>query len=143
MNIRFATSADASSLATVEQTQPQAAGWGLTGFISELQQPCARIWCAQEQGRIVGFLALRSVAGSAEILNVAVAAGRTRRGIGQALLEAALTWLREQGVAQISLEVATANIPARNLYAKGGLQPVNVRKDFYGPGKDALILGLK
>lgn len=143
MNIRFATPADAPELAAVEQTQPQAAGWGLAGFTSELQQPCARIWCAQDQDQIVGFLALRSAAGSAEILNVAVAAGCTRRGIGRALLETALLWLREQGVEQISLEVATTNMPARSLYAKGGLQPVGTRKDFYGPGKDALILGFK
>ena len=131
MNIRFATPADAPELAAVEQTQPQAAGWGLAGFTSELQQPCARVWCAQDQDQIVGFLALRSAAGSAEILNVAVAPQHCRRGIGQQLLLRALDWVRERGGKEITLEVATTNLPAVCLYQKVGFVQVGVRKKFY------------
>lgn len=142
MKVRRALPADAAALAALEQQQPRAAGWGKDGFVAELAQPCAWIGCAEQQGEIVGFLALRCAAGCAEILNVAVAPHHTRQGIGRALLQQALAALRAQAAEQVSLEVAQDNVPAQALYAQAGLKPLGRRKDFYGPGCDGLIMGM-
>jgi ribosomal-protein-alanine N-acetyltransferase len=45
----------------------------------------------------------------------------------------------EEGARHITLEVRSENEPARSLYARLGLAPVGVRKDYYGDD-DALIL---
>ena len=141
MIYRQATPADAAACAAIEQQQPLAAGWGLNGFESELKQPYGRVWCACEQAQVVGFLALRAVADSAEILNVAILPNYTRRGIGYALLARALTDLQARKVSRVTLEVAADNRAAQALYEKGGLTVFGQRKDFYGIGKHALLMG--
>lgn len=141
MWVRRATLVDAAALAAVEKTQPYAAGWGTNGFSSELVQPCAIIWCAISEEKQVGFCAARMAADTAEILNVAVLPAYAHQGIGTALLTHTLDDLQRAGVCQISLEVAQENQPACGLYTKVGFKQVNIRKDFYGPGKHAWILG--
>lgn len=142
MKLRRALLADAPFLAVVEATRPQAAGWKEEGFAAELQQPCARIWCSIEEEKITGFLALRVTDGFCEILNVAVLPQRANRGIGKALVAQALAELKQEGPCRVTLEVAKDNLPARALYAQAGFQPLGRRKDFYGAGRDALILGM-
>ncbi|MBO7238313.1 MAG: GNAT family N-acetyltransferase [Elusimicrobiaceae bacterium] len=141
MKYRRALVSDAAALAAVERTQPQAAGWGEAGFIGELPQACAVIWCAEENGQVIGFIAARAAADSAEILNVAVQAGQLRRGIAKALLREVLNDLKEQGVRHVTLEVAQDNLPACALYKQAGFAMFNTRKDFYGPGRHAWLLG--
>ena len=141
MNIRRAVATDALALAVLERRQPLAAGWGEKGFASELIQPAARIWCAEEAGILQGFLALRFAAENCEILNVAVCPTHVRKGIGWKLLEHALLYVKQQGVQRVSLEAAEHNQPASKLYTKAGFCIVGRRKNFYGAGQDALIWG--
>lgn len=141
MKIRRAVLTDAPALAAVEQTQPQAAGWGEAGFVSELKLKFSAVLCAQQEQEIVGFIAWRAAADSAEILNVAVRSDCVRRGIGQQLVAQALHELQKAGVRYVSLEVAQANAAACALYAKAAMKQLNERKDFYGPGRSAWILG--
>lgn len=141
MNIRPACAADAAALAALARSQPAAANWAEAGFAAEIAQPCAAVWCAEEAGTLVGFVALRAAGGVAEILNVAVRPDCVGKGIGFALLEHALAGLKRTGTLQVSLEVARDNAPARALYAKAGLQALGTRREFYGPGRDALIMG--
>lgn len=142
MNIRRALPLDAEELARVESTRPQAAGWGSKGFAGEIPQACSCVWCACEEKEIIGFLALRAAAGFAEILNVAVLPAWAKKGVGFALLSHVLKDLKKQGPYKVSLEVAQDNLPAQGLYAKAGFAKLGIRKDFYGPGKNALIMGI-
>ena len=142
MILRRALACDASALARVDDTRPQAAGWGKSGFEGELAQPCAQIWCACEGEEIIGFAALRAAAGHAEVLNVAVLPDCGRKGVGFALLSRALEELKQAGSWRVSLEVAQDNAPALALYRKAGFVPLGRRKDFYGVGRDALVLGV-
>jgi len=57
-------------------------------------------------------------------LGLAVREGYRRRGIGGALLWAALADLRESGAAAVSLSVAAQNERARRLYDKAGFETV-------------------
>lgn len=141
MKLRRALPADAASCAALECLQPAAAGWGRAGFETELSQSCAVIWTAWDGAELMGFLALRCAADCAEILNVAVHPARVRSGVGTALLQQALQQLQAQGVRRVSLEVAQDNAPALALYTRAGLAKWGVRKDFYGPGRSAWILG--
>lgn len=140
MKIRLAQIADAPALAAVERTQPRAAAWAENGFKTELAQPCACIWCAEEAGEIIGFIAARVAADTAEILNVAVRADYTHRAVGRALLNEMLADLKRRGAREVSLEVAQDNAAACALYKQAGFAAVNVRKDFYGPRADGWIM---
>ena len=141
MILRRAEAGDCAALAAVEKTRPQAAGWGEGGFAAELQQPCAEIWCACEEEQLVGFVALRAASSYAEILNVAVLPRCAKRGIAFALLSRAVAELTKRGFWRISLEVAQDNSAALALYNKLGMRLLGRRKNFYGAGRDALVMG--
>lgn len=131
----------AAALAEIEAQQPLAAGWKKQGFESELAQACAHIYCACKNEQLTGFLALRSAGGFAEILNVAVGVCFARQGVATALLTHALLRLKEQQVQRVTLEVFQSNTPALALYQKAGFTVLAERKDFYGQGKNAFIMG--
>ncbi len=138
MNITVATAAEAGILTALDHCVPFSAHWSLQNWQEELAQPAARIWCAQDGGQLVGFIALRGAAGQWELLNIAVNPNRQRQGIATALMRQALAAL---GMVQITLEVSTANQAAQALYQKMGFVKLGVRKEFYKDGSDALIMG--
>ena len=143
MNLRRAVLTDTAALASLEQTQKRAAGWGKGGFETELAQPCALIWCAEKEEKLVGFIAARFAVDTAEILNVAVHPAYVRQGVARALLGQTLADLKQCGIGQVSLEVAQDNCAACALYKQAGFERLNVRKNFYGQGQNAWIMGKK
>jgi len=141
MNIRPALPSESNILFDIDRTQTFSAHWKEADWQAELAHPAARVWAAFVDERLVGFICVRGAAGQYEITNLAVAVGHTRQGIGRALLTHALRQLKELGAAQVTLEVSTANEPARALYQSGAFSTLGVRKKFYPDGSDALILG--
>ena len=143
MKLRRAVALDAAALARLDQLQPWCAHWGEKGWKEEIIQAAGEVWCAQVQEDIVAFCALRMAAGFGEILNVAVHPKYCRQGIGFALLQEAISHLREQGGEQLTLEVNEHNQAALSLYRKLGFVPVGRRAKFYNAQDDALIMELK
>ena len=141
MKFRTAFLADVPALAEIEHLQPRCAQWGQTGWKTELADQSACVFCAEENGQVMGFVSLRLAADIGEILNVGVHPSLLRRGIAGQLLNHALAWAREHGGKQITLEVAATNLPAVQLYQKEGFVQVGVRKNFYATKEDALIMG--
>ena len=141
MKLRPAVALDAPRLAQREAAQPMSAHWGEKGLAGEIIHPFAQVWCAEENGEIVGFLALRLAAGFCEILNLAVWPQSCRRGIGFLLLSRALAEVRAKGGQTVTLEVNVRNIPAISLYQKAGLKETGRREKFYNDTDDALIMG--
>ncbi|HYD30645.1 MAG TPA: GNAT family N-acetyltransferase, partial [Azospirillaceae bacterium] len=91
-----------------------------------------------------GLILCRSMVDEAEILTFGVRLMARRRGVGRVLLNAALRHAQAQGVAQVFLEVAEDNLPARSLYADSGFAQVGRRSGYYqkahAPALDALVL---
>jgi ribosomal-protein-alanine N-acetyltransferase len=88
-----------------------------------------------------GFVLVRVAGGEAEILTLAVAPAARGRGLGRALLQAAIAWAKAQGAEAVFLEVGTDNPQALALYAGLGFAKVGIRKAYYA-GRDALVLRL-
>jgi ribosomal-protein-alanine N-acetyltransferase len=87
-----------------------------------------------------GFILLRSVAGEAEILTLAVAPAGRRQGQGRALVAAAIAWA---GPVELFLEAAADNAAALALYGQSGFQIVGRRRGYYahpGGAVDAVVL---
>ncbi len=92
-----------------------------------------------------GFVLARAAGGEAEILTLAVAPPARGRGLGRALLRAAIAQAQHMGAATMFLEVGADNPHALALYAGLGFAKVGTRKAYYpalSGNKDALVLRL-
>lgn len=119
--------------------------WSIGQYWSELAHvPESRHYVvAVEDERIVGYAGLHVVAPEADVQTIAVAQQSQRRGLGHRLLGELLDEARRRGCTQVFLEVLVGNDPAITLYETHGFERVSTRRDYYGPGKDALIMVLR
>ena len=108
-------------------------GEGVYGFLADDDAPLGLILC-------------RIAAGEVEILTVGVGSEIRRRGVGLALMLAALHIAREAAAAEAFLEVAVDNDGAIDLYESLGFRKTGLRKAYYDLGPegfaDALVMRL-
>jgi GNAT superfamily N-acetyltransferase len=113
----------------MEPNQGDAAGYAQ--FLgSQLDELTAVVLVAEQQGRLVGYAyaaiepqswkELREEAGYLHDLLV-TDEGR-RQGVGEGLLDAAIGWLREQGMPRVLLGTAAQNDTARRLFERRGFR---------------------
>ena len=88
-----------------------------------------------------GFVMARKAADEAEILTLAVRPAARGKGLGRALLQAAINKARGLGAVTMFLEVGADNPHALALYAGLGFVKVGARKAYYD-GRDARVLRL-
>jgi ribosomal-protein-alanine N-acetyltransferase len=95
---------------------------------------------------LAGFVLVRLAAGGCEVLSLAVGEAWRGRGVGRALLDAAIDRARATGATVVFLEVAEDNPAAQRLYRKLGFSAVGRRDDYYkrrhGPAVAALTYSL-
>lgn len=99
----------------------------------------------QPSAEPVGFVLARLAAGEAEILTIAVAKSKRRKGIGRALMDAVLRHLHSERAEALFLEVDHANRAAIALYRRLGFAEVARRKAYYGdmPNSDGSALVMR
>jgi ribosomal-protein-alanine N-acetyltransferase len=115
--------------------------WRLQDFQEVLASPGIVAAVAVWPEGLGGYLVARRVAAQAEILTLAVAPERHRRGVASALLGHVLDRFTDDGVSEIFLEVRRSNRAAQRLYRHFGFALVGVRRSYYRkPSEDALIL---
>lgn len=140
--IRPATAADAAAMVAIERRcfgDP----WSEESFREALISAWTFCLVAQNVREMLGYLVGREVAGTGEVLNLAVAPEFRRRGVGGALLRAGLTALRQRKVDEVFLEVRESNHSALALYLSHGFRAVGQRSAYYrNPREDALVLRL-
>ena len=91
-------------------------------------------------GRIVGYGGIAVNGESADIHNIAVVEEFRRQGIARRLIARLERWAKDQGASEILLEMRVGNTEARPLYQSLGYREVRVRKDYYAPGMDAIVM---
>ncbi len=92
-------------------------------------------------GEISGFVVFWLVHDEVHVLNIAVAPGARRRGIGRALMEAAADEGRRRGAKIATLEVRRSNVPAIELYRMLGYRQIGIRPNYYADeGEDAIVM---
>jgi GNAT superfamily N-acetyltransferase len=74
-------------------------------------------WIAEAEGRAAGQAALRLARGTGELMNVYVRPGFRRRGVGAALVRAALDEARALGLGRITLQPTE---DSRRIYEREG-----------------------
>lgn len=117
--------------------------WSLASFTAVVSEPAAFFATARDadSDRVAGYVVAWFVADEGEIANLAVREPTRRRGIGAALLDAALDEGRRRGAKAIYLEVRNSNAAARALYASRNFEEVGRRRNYYRkPEEDAIVL---
>lgn len=95
---------------------------------------------AEKDSLIVGYIGAECVLDECNIGNIVTAREYRHTGIGTAVLNALLDELKGRGIVKVFLEVEFDNDPALALYDKTGFQRYGMRKDYYGPGMDAVLM---
>ena len=107
-------------------------------FARELDVSFSHTLVACVCGVPVGFINIWLTGGNADLNNIAVSSDHRHKGIGQGLLDKALTLC--EGLDTMTLEVRRSNAAAIAFYEKNGFEAVGTRKNFYErPVEDALI----
>ncbi len=88
-----------------------------------------------------GILLLRVAGDEAEILTIGVTA--RRRGLGTALMRAAIEKAKTMGAAILHLEAAAGNVATQEFYKSLGFAAAGRRPNYYADGDDAVLLSLR
>lgn len=132
---------DVADVAALEAELFGPTAWSAETFWSELAAPGRAYWVARDdEGGLLGYAGAAAAGGDADVQTVATAPAARGRGLGDALLTACEDHATALGAGALLLEVEAGNAPALRLYHRHGFVQVARRRDYYGPGSDALVL---
>ncbi len=90
---------------------------------------------------IIGYAGVFAPGGTAaDILTVGVIPEHRGQGIARALMALITEWAKAQDSNAMMLEVKIDNLEAISLYESLGYLKLNIRKDYFGSGLDALVM---
>ena len=121
--------------------------WSRAFFEKELATPFARLVVAVEEAvprpQVIGYTCRWRVTDEVHLLNVAVHPERRGLGHGRALVAAVVGEAEAARARVVYLEVRAGNVIARRLYRQLGFKDLGVRRGYYGPGQDAIVMELR
>jgi ribosomal-protein-alanine N-acetyltransferase len=117
--------------------------WSRGMFLHELKVPFSKTILARSSPgapEVLGYICRWLVGEEVQILNLAVHPDQRRRGIARALVDRIVQEAEQHEVKVITLEVRRENASAITLYAALAFSERGVRRNYYGPGQDAIIM---
>ena len=117
--------------------------WSQAQYTEEFENNTRHFVVALDEGMsIVGYAGvfLPSAGVAADILTVGVTVEHRRAGIARKLMALITDWAVAHHASAMILEVKTDNSEAISLYESLGYEKLNVRKDYFGAGLDALVM---
>ena len=138
-SVRSMTIRDLDGVLAVE-TACYSAPWTAGQFVDELENSVSSILVCDIEGEIAGFICYWLIAGEMQILNIATAPQRQRRGVADLLLNQAFLNCRKIGLVSAWLEVRAGNSGAINLYHRHGFERNGIRRGYYRDGEDAFLM---
>lgn len=114
----------------------------LRGFVSLNGAGLLR-WYEEVEGkqRLAAFHLFDCFA--SELITLDVHPDFRRKGIGKKLVESSMAKLRELGHRYVSCQISTTNEASIVLHKLLGFRPVQVLKNYYGPGRHAYLMTAK
>ena len=142
MIITHARPTDLADILALEQLGFEAQEqWSESAWAEELASPDRYVLARLDvDARIIGVATFSRVAEMADLNRVVVHPEARGRGIGSSLVRAGLEWAGAVGARRMLLEVRPDNEAAVALYRRLGFGTVTTRRDYYGPGRDALVM---
>ena len=140
VTIRHLESRDIDAVLQIQTQCRETAQWSRKDYETLVRDavPC---FIAENDGRVVGFLAARKLTDEMEILNLATDPAARRRGVAGQLLFEAMKWAAVNGITKVYLEVRASNAAARKFYESRGFRTMGIRPNYYrDPPDDAMLL---
>ncbi|MBQ2932104.1 MAG: ribosomal protein S18-alanine N-acetyltransferase [Clostridia bacterium] len=118
-------------------------GYARKTFEKEIENKIAIYFAAVKEEKVVGYVGLWDICGTAEIIDVAVHRDYRRQGVAKRLLEAMIGECESRGIFEVNLEVRESNFAARELYRKLGFLENGLRKKYYENKETAILMQKK
>ena len=113
--------------------------WSRASFEAELKNNrYSRPLILELDGKMVGYAVAWIIFDELHIANFAIHPDYRRQGLGKYFLSDILSKFSQAEFA--FLEVRRSNLPAIRLYESFGFRKIDVRKNYYRDGEDALVM---
>jgi len=143
MIVSRAKADDLAAIMTLEAAGFEHAAWSRDSWAAELTAADRQVLAYRDaDDLLVAVATMQLVDDYADLLRVVVAPHRRGEGIARKLLVASIHMAQARGAVRILLEVEQTNAPALAVYARLGFSPIDVRRDYYGPGLNAIVMEL-
>ena len=120
--------------------------WKMSFFYDELTNEFSNMFIYRETNNepAAGFIVVRKVTNTIEILKIAVKKKFRKKGIGSEMMNFIMSGQFAEGVNIFSLEVRASNEEAIKFYRSFKFERSGFRKNYYkDPPEDAMILQLR
>jgi ribosomal-protein-alanine N-acetyltransferase len=115
--------------------------WTRRAFLAEIAtKPISQPLVAVYDDQIIGYVVPWFIVDEMQIADIAVHEDFRRRGLAKQMLALVCELAQRRGCRLAHLEVRSSNAAGRRLYESMGFYITGVRRDYYGPAEDALLL---
>lgn len=104
--------------------------WTKEEFLRRLSQGNCIAMVAEHDDRVIGFMVFELYKTRLHLLNIAIAKGFRRRGVGSQLLNRLIGKLHPRRTC-FWVEVRERNLPAQRFFRASGLRAVSVLRNFF------------
>ena len=136
--IRFIKKIDLPTIYKIEKENFQNP-WINKQFKVQLKKINAINIIIEQKNIIKGYIFGEIIDGSYHLYKISVQRKLMNQGIGTLLLDYLIKYLNDLNLLYIYLEVNASNIFAIKLYENYGFIKVNIRKNYYNNGTDAIL----
>ena len=139
---RDANSFDIPVLVSLDKDLFPYSPWSAGQYREEISAPTRLFVVAlDDASSVIGYAGVFAPGGAeADVLTIGVVPQHRGQGIARELMARITQWATDQGSIAMMLEVKTDNVEAISLYESLGYTKLNVRKDYFGSGLDALVM---
>jgi ribosomal-protein-alanine N-acetyltransferase len=139
---RDASSFDIPVLVSLDKELFPYSPWSAGQYREEISAPTRLFVVAlDDASSVIGYAGVFAPGGAeADVLTIGVVPQHRGQGIARELMARITQWATDQGSIAMMLEVKTDNVEAISLYESLGYTKLNVRKDYFGSGLDALVM---
>lgn len=115
--------------------------WTRRSFLAEVETaPLSQPLVVVYENQIVGYIVPWFIADELQIANVTVHEDFRRRGLARRLIMHVCDLAKRRNCRVAHLEVRRSNTAAWQLYESLGFEITSVRRNYYGPSEDALLM---
>ena len=144
ISYRVATAFDLPVFVSLDKELFPYSPWSSSKYKEEFSSPTRHFVVAIDAAQnIIGYAGVFAPGqAEADVLTVGVVPAHRGQGIARQLMAMITNWAKEQGSVAMMLEVKIDNFDAIGLYESLNYSKLNIRKDYFGPGLDALVMRL-
>jgi ribosomal-protein-alanine N-acetyltransferase len=142
ISYREATVMDIPVLVSLDREYFPYTAWPVEQFRAEVGKKTRHFLVAQNGEEVIGYAGafLPGAGGEGDIMTIAVNPEFRRKGIASHFIFELEKWAKARSADAMMLEVDVSNESAIALYLKLGYEKLNIRKNYYGYGRDAQIM---